>query len=532
MPQRKHLLRLVGRVFFLAAIGWVLALARAVHRSRRGWEEWSEDESEWNPVPLPEDDESNETPAAARRPFRARVALSSAFVLIFFAAATFTAGAGDLVAKAIDPARCAALMQTTGQDETVCAQVVEEQATPVEAPVVEAPAPEASTEDRAAAPEAPAPEAPAATPEAPAPAPEAQPTDAATEAPAADASTETSTEVAPETATETTTDAATATETETAPAAEAAPANAPAPAVDKDDSPSSYVLAPQVEPAKSKKSSRHWVVRRAKESKAKEPVVEHEGGAPTVWLNRALPDPTPPAKRLSPKFAKKLQRISAINGVSWALVLGVLRAEGARDRNPATVKELNALARGLRTRGAVESEWNAALALSGRSSFADRAVSLARYNRAVGLSALVTGLEAAQDRLTTETLADPRVHIYGGGRDDLENGRIDVRVVVLIRYVAESYGEVTVSSLFSGHRKYARPGVVSAHIYGHAVDIAAVGGVSILGHSQPGSITEKAVRSILMLPVEVQPRQVISLLGLGGASFPLANHANHIHVGY
>jgi hypothetical protein len=210
----------------------------------------------------------------------------------------------------------------------------------------------------------------------------------------------------------------------------------------------------------------------------------------------------------------------------------VLRAEGAHDRVPATVRELNSLARGLRQRGAVDNEWNAVLALSGRSSFADRAVALARYNRAVGLEALVDGLEAAKDRLTRQTLADPRAHIYGPGRDDLENGRIDIRVIVLIRYVAESYGEVTVSSLFSGHRKYARPGVVSAHISGHAVDISSVGGVSILGHQQPGSVTEKAVSSILMLPVEVQPRQVISLLGLGGPSFPLSDHANHIHVGY
>jgi hypothetical protein len=292
------------------------------------------------------------------------------------------------------------------------------------------------------------------------------------------------------------------------------------------------VLAPQPEPKASRSSSRHWVVRRAKESKAKAPAIDREGGSPTVWLNRALPDPTPPAKRLSPRFAKKLQRISAVNGVSWALVLGVLRAEGARDRVPATVRELNTLARGLRSRGAGESEWNAVLSLSGRSSFADRAVALARYNRAVGLEALVDGLEAAKDRLARETLADPRAHVYGPGRDDLQSGRIDVRVIVLIRYVAESYGEVTVSSLFSGHRKYARPGVVSAHIFGHAVDISTVGGTPILGHQQPGSVTEKAVRSILMLPVEVQPRQVISLLGLGGPSFPLSDHANHIHVGY
>jgi hypothetical protein len=289
---------------------------------------------------------------------------------------------------------------------------------------------------------------------------------------------------------------------------------------------------PLAAPAANTPKTRHWVVRRAHETKRAAPVVEDEGGAATVWLNRALPDPTPPAKRLSPAFASKLQRISAVNGLHWSLVLGVLRAEGARDRVPATVRELNALASGLSKRGAAESEWNAVLALSGRSTFADRAVALARYNRAVGLRSLVDGLEKAKPRLIAGLLADPRVQIYGGGRDDLLADRVDVRVVVMIQYLAESYGEVSVSSLFSGHRKYARPGVVSAHIFGQAVDISSVGGISIYGNSGPGGITEKAVRSILMLPVEVQPRQVISLLGLGGASFPLANHADHIHVGY
>jgi hypothetical protein len=40
------------------------------------------------------------------------------------------------------------------------------------------------------------------------------------------------------------------------------------------------------------------------------------------------------------------------------------------------------------------------------------------------------------------------------------------------------------------------------------------------------------VKNILALPAELQAKQVISLLGLGGPSFPLANHDDHIHVGY
>jgi hypothetical protein len=69
-------------------------------------------------------------------------------------------------------------------------------------------------------------------------------------------------------------------------------------------------------------------------------------------------------------------------------------------------------------------------------------------------------------------------------------------------------------------------------MYGLAVDIAALGNTTIAGNQQPGSVTEDAVRNVLLRPSELRPRQVISLLGLGGPSFPLANHYDHIHVGY
>ena len=124
------------------------------------------------------------------------------------------------------------------------------------------------------------------------------------------------------------------------------------------------------------------------------------------------------------------------------------------------------------------------------------------------------------------------VNIYAGGQADIVANKVDVRVLAMIAYLRESFGQVTVSSLISGHRLYARPGVISAHVSGHAVDISALGGVSILGHQQPGGLTERAVRDILFAPTEIMPRQVISLLGLGGPSFPLADHYNHIHIGY
>jgi hypothetical protein len=259
---------------------------------------------------------------------------------------------------------------------------------------------------------------------------------------------------------------------------------------------------------------------------------DNENGYGVVWLHRTLPDPTPPAARLNPRFAQLLARTARANHVDWALVLGVLRADGHKSSWPAEARQLRSLSSRLHALRANVDAWRAVLALGGRSGLADRAEALSHYNRAVGLRGLVRGLVAETPALEHRVLSDSRLSIYPGGRDDVVHHRINVRVLVLMEYLAETYGSVTVSSLDSGHRLYARPGVVSAHKYGLAVDIAALGGTSILGHQQAGSITENAVRTILLLPVELRPKQVISLLGLGGPSFPLADHYDHIHVGY
>jgi hypothetical protein len=265
----------------------------------------------------------------------------------------------------------------------------------------------------------------------------------------------------------------------------------------------------------------------------REPEADEPNVAATVWLYRDLPDPTPPSRRLKPAFAHQLSRVSKRNHVDWALALAVLRARGDRGAMPASGAQLRTLTTRLARQGAKRDAWGSVLSLEGRTSFADRTIALKNLYRAVGLKALVKGFDWDKPRLEKQILNDKRITIYPGGRSDVENGRVNVRVLALIAYLAEAHGQVTVSCLISGHRLYARPGVISAHIYGLAADISELGGVPIVGHQQPnGSITERGVRNILLLPAEMQPRQVISLLGLGGPSFPLANHYDHIHVGY
>jgi hypothetical protein len=199
---------------------------------------------------------------------------------------------------------------------------------------------------------------------------------------------------------------------------------------------------------------------------------------------------------------------------------------------PANRASLRTLAFRLASLGGRANPWAAALSYSSDTSLADRVVALRNYYRSVGLTSLVRGLLSQKADLQDRVLHDSRLHIYAGGRADVAAGRVDVRVLALMLYLAQTYREVTVSCLVSGHRLYARPGVVSAHVYGRAIDIAALRDVSITGHQQPGGITEQAVRSVLMLPGRMLPAQVISLMGLGGPSFPLANHYDHIHVGY
>jgi hypothetical protein len=264
----------------------------------------------------------------------------------------------------------------------------------------------------------------------------------------------------------------------------------------------------------------------------REPEADEPNVAATIWLNRALPDPTPPARRLKPAFARRLVRVSARNHVDWALTLAVLRASGERGAMPASKARLLALAKQLHSRHSQSDAWSSVLSLEGRTAFADQAIALQHLYRAVGLKALVNGFDWAKPSISKRILNDRRITIYPGGRADIQAGRVNIRVLVLIAYLAEAHGQVTVSCLISGHRLYARPGVVSAHIYGLAADISVLGSTSIFGNQQPGGVTEHGVRNILLLPAELQPRQVISLLGLGGPSFPLANHDDHIHVGY
>ncbi len=139
----------------------------------------------------------------------------------------------------------------------------------------------------------------------------------------------------------------------------------------------------------------------------------------------------------------------------------------------------------------------------------------------------------SKEALIKRVLADEGLEIYGCGQEDIAAGAIDRRVLAMLSYVRSKGYALTVTSLRCGHGVFTSSGNISEHSTGDAVDIAAINGIPILGNQGPGSSTNKVIAEILRLQGTMAPHQVISLEDFPGpVSFPLGDHADHIHVGY
>ena len=134
--------------------------------------------------------------------------------------------------------------------------------------------------------------------------------------------------------------------------------------------------------------------------------------------------------------------------------------------------------------------------------------------------------------LERRVLNDERIVLSAGNRQDVKTGQINRRVLAVLAYLAESGLRPTVSSLKSDHGTYTKSGSVSHHSSGNAVDIAAINGISIIGHQERGGVTHQAVKRLMALQGTMKPAQIISLLDLGGNTVAMGDHNDHIHVGF
>jgi hypothetical protein len=136
--------------------------------------------------------------------------------------------------------------------------------------------------------------------------------------------------------------------------------------------------------------------------------------------------------------------------------------------------------------------------------------------------------------LAQHVLADPNIDIYSCGRQDIEAGAVDRRVLATLAFLSASGLKPTVTALECGHSLYTTSGNISAHSSGNAVDIAKINGIPILGNQGPGSIADIAVRRLLTLQGTMKPAQIITLMTYEGTdnTLAMADHADHIHVGF
>jgi hypothetical protein len=142
-------------------------------------------------------------------------------------------------------------------------------------------------------------------------------------------------------------------------------------------------------------------------------------------------------------------------------------------------------------------------------------------------------LESKQ-QLEQQVLANPAIDIYECGRQDIQTGQIDRRVLATLEFLAASGLKPTVSALKCGHSDSTTEGNISEHSTGDAVDISKINGTAILGHQGPGSITDATIRKLLTLQGSMKPHQIISLMSYPGTdnTLAMADHYNHIHVGF
>jgi|HubBroStandDraft_2_1064218.scaffolds.fasta_scaffold00010_5 murein DD-endopeptidase MepM/ murein hydrolase activator NlpD len=154
---------------------------------------------------------------------------------------------------------------------------------------------------------------------------------------------------------------------------------------------------------------------------------------------------------------------------------------------------------------------------------------------------LATSPTVGQVLLESKQQLEPQV-LHGGGvqlgtcaRQDVQEGKVDKRVLAMLEYLAVSGLKPSVSGLACAPRT---PAALAANApasdSSETVAITAVNGIPIAGHQGQGSIADETVRKLLMLQGLARPKQVVSLMSYPGAAVALSSPrvANAIHVSF
>jgi murein DD-endopeptidase MepM/ murein hydrolase activator NlpD len=139
----------------------------------------------------------------------------------------------------------------------------------------------------------------------------------------------------------------------------------------------------------------------------------------------------------------------------------------------------------------------------------------------------------SQQQLEPQVLHDGGIRLGTCAREDVQEGRVDKRVLAMLEYLSVSGLKPTVSGLLCAR---STPAALAANApagaSSEAVNLTAVNGIAIAGHQGPGSITDTTVRKLLMLQGPSRPQRIVSLMSYPGAAGTLASPsaAGAIHV--
>jgi murein DD-endopeptidase MepM/ murein hydrolase activator NlpD len=155
---------------------------------------------------------------------------------------------------------------------------------------------------------------------------------------------------------------------------------------------------------------------------------------------------------------------------------------------------------------------------------------------------LATSPTVGQVLLESKQQLEPQV-LHGGGvrlggcaRQDVQEGRVDKRVLAMLEYLSVSGLRPTVSGLPCAARTPAALAAnAPASASAAAVEITAVNGVPVAGHQGAGSLADTTVRKLLMLQGLARPKRIVSLMSYPGAAAaqtsPSAGDAIHVSFG-
>jgi murein DD-endopeptidase MepM/ murein hydrolase activator NlpD len=159
--------------------------------------------------------------------------------------------------------------------------------------------------------------------------------------------------------------------------------------------------------------------------------------------------------------------------------------------------------------------------------------------RAKGKSPFAVNLGSAgvlllsKEALQRRVLADKRLEVSDCDRVEIRTGQIDRRVLAVMAYLSEQGFRLAITSMLCGrHGSITTSGNVSNHSFGGAIDIATINGVPVLGNQGPGTLSHELLEAVLRLQGTMVPDELISLENLGGPSFAMGDHADHVHIGY